>query len=98
MPSLAPVPILALILGSTIIIRHDRPDAAYLELGERYGHAVAHVEERAEGTLVAPRWVLTAAHVIEASGPFDAPYVILGGERYAVERIVLHPDWDGSRA
>jgi hypothetical protein len=96
MPSLAPVPILALILGSTILIRHDRPDAAYLELGERYGHAVAHVEERAEGTLVAPRWVLTAAHVIEASGPFDAPFVILGGERYAVEKSVLHPDWEGN--
>ncbi len=78
-----------------ILIRHDRADSLYLALGARYAGPVAHVEERAEGTLVAPRWVLTAAHVIESSGPFDAPWVVVGGERYPVDKIVLHPDWEG---
>lgn len=79
-----------------IVIRHDRPDSAYVALGTRYADVLAHVEERAEGTVIAPRWVLTAAHVVESLGPFDgAPRVTIGGTRYGVEKILIHPDWEG---
>lgn len=83
-------------LGPDIVIRHDRPDSAYLELGARYADVLAHVEDRAEGTIVAPRWVLTAGHVAEPIGPFDVPFVTIRGERYGVEKILIHPNWEES--
>ena len=48
---------------SAIMTRHDRADADYVRLGTKYP-AVAWVQAFAEGTLIAPRWVLTAAHAI----------------------------------
>lgn len=83
-------------LGPEIVIRHDRPDSAYVELGARYADVLAHVQDRAEGTIVAPRWVLTAGHVAEPIGPFDIPFVTIQGERYRVEKILMHPDWEES--
>lgn len=80
----------------TIVIRQDRSDSDYVRLGARYADVLAHVEDRAEGTIVAPRWVLTAAHVVEPIGPFDLPFVTVRGERYGVEKILIHPDWEES--
>ncbi|MDX1623016.1 MAG: trypsin-like serine protease [Gemmatimonadota bacterium] len=77
-----------------ILRRHDRPDSLYVALGSRFAHVLGHVEDRAESTLVAPRWVVTAAHVIDQSGPFDDPWVDFGRERFGVEKIVLHPEWE----
>lgn len=78
-----------------IVIRHDVPDSAYIAHGRRFADVLAHVEERAEGTVLAPRWVLTAAHVVEPIGPFDDPYVMIHGVRYGVEKIIIHPEWEG---
>lgn len=89
------IPVLVPLENPAIVIRHDRPDSAYVALGSRYADILAHVEERAEGTVLAPRWVLTAAHVVESLGPFDAPWVTIGGSRYDVEKILIHPDWEG---
>lgn len=83
-------------LGPAIVIRHDRSDTNYVELGARYADILAHVEDRAEGTILAPRWVLTAAHVVEPIGPFDLPFVRVRGERHGVEKILIHPDWEDS--
>jgi hypothetical protein len=55
-------------------IRHDRSDAEYLGLGidSRYA-AVGSVTwllglARGSGTLISPRWVLTAGHVVDTGG------------------------------
>ena len=46
-----------------IAIRHDVSDARYLELGAAYASVVRVGANGGDGTLIAPDWVLTAAHV-----------------------------------
>jgi CubicO group peptidase (beta-lactamase class C family) len=82
-----------------IIIRHDRADADYRKLGERYRDACVEVAG-ATGTLVAPRWVLAAAHSIDklipGRGAYDSavlPKATVGGRDYAIDKIVQHPNW-----
>ena len=52
-----------------VVIRHDRDLERTLELGQRYPYVGA--AGGGSGTLVAPRWLLTAAHVVENFSPFD---------------------------
>lgn len=86
--------------GEAIIVRHDREDTSFIELGERYASVLVHMnlEEPGdppdgEGTLVARGWVLTAAHVAVEAEPGHE--LTVDGRRYATERIVVHPEWDG---
>ena len=76
--------------ASGIVIRHDRDDSAYLALGAKYP-AVGHLGGRVGCTLIAPQWVITAAHTIEESGPYDDLRVTFGSESYKVVKIILHP-------
>lgn len=76
--------------ASGIVIRHDREDSAYLALGAKYP-AVGHLGGRVGCTLIAPQWVITAAHTIEGSGPYDDLQVTFGKESYKVVKIILHP-------
>ena len=75
-------------------MRHDVPEQRFLELATHYPAAVnvrpANGDD-AEGTLIAPRWVLTAAHVASAVGPDDL--VVAGGRSYQVERVFIHPEF-----
>ena len=45
-----------------IVIRHDREEARYRELAQDTP-AVVRFAASGMGTLVAPQWILTAAHV-----------------------------------
>ncbi|MFT5051319.1 MAG: secreted trypsin-like serine protease [Chlamydiales bacterium] len=85
--------------SAPIIRRHDVPDARYRELARDYP-AVCHVGAEGVGVLIDPRWILTASHVAAGVGPFSAR-VEFGGRgtdlplrRYAVDRVILHPDYD----
>ena len=75
-------------------MRHDVPEQRFLELASHYPAAVnvrpANGDD-AEGTLIASRWVLTAAHVASAVGPGDL--VVAGGKSYPIERVFIHPDF-----
>lgn len=78
-----------------IIRRHDVADSAYLLAAARI-KGLVHIDLSAkpevgdgEGTLVAPQWVLTAAHIAEVVKL--GHHVSAGGERVAVDRICMHP-------
>jgi len=75
--------------ASAIVIRHDRSDDQYLTSYAEYP-MVCRIGE-GMGTLVAPEWVITAAHVAEQ--------VVGGGEVLFGDRVVpvaeafLHPSY-----
>ena len=75
---------------AAIIIRHDRPDERYRALGARFP-AVASFGRAGAGTLIAPQWVLTAAHV--AAGMRKDATITFAGVEHAIERTVVHPRW-----
>lgn len=74
----------------SIVIRHDREDAQYLALGAKYPQS-GFFQERVGCTLIAPNWAITAAHTVENSPPFTNYFVMFGGKRYEVEKIITHP-------
>ena len=73
-----------------IIVRHDRPDASYVELAKGF-HAYGDVVE-AGSTLIAPRWLITAAHVAKEISPYTS-FVTINGRRYTIDRVVMHPEY-----
>ena len=87
--------LLPLYHAPAIVIRHDRDDAPYRELGTKYPAVGRVLPNGLSSVLIAPRWVLTAAHVGEALMPFDLR-VRFKGSDYPVEKIILHPDWGKS--
>jgi Trypsin len=74
----------------SIVIRHDRDDEKYLALGAKYP-VVGFFQENVGCTLIAPRWAITAAHVVESNPAFIDYYVMFGGTRYEIEKIIIHP-------
>jgi hypothetical protein len=74
--------------GSTIVRRHDRDDAKYLELGAKYPAVTRFSGGTA--TLIGERWLLTAGHVADNLSPFDQA-VRFGDRNYEIEAVVLHP-------
>jgi len=76
--------------AAAIVIRDDVPDSAYRAAPTEYPQ-LARVMGTSEGNLVAPQWVLTAAHVVEGVDPFSHWRVDIGGRTIEVEKIVLHP-------
>jgi len=80
--------------AGAILIRADRDDAEYLELATRYTSSVLLEAPDGEGVLIAPRWVLTAAHRAKALQEMKAPPRLRFGARdHEIQSMVLHPDW-----
>ncbi len=85
------VGVLAVTSPLAIVIRHDRDDARYQELGKQFP-AVARILPDGTGVLIAPQFVLTAAHVARGARN-GSPSVEIEGREYPVERIFIHPEW-----
>jgi hypothetical protein len=100
--------------ASAIIIRHDVDDIHYRQLGEKYRLSVVDVavpgrsneplHGNGAGTVIAPQWVLTAAHVATSLLPHTAQetpgktrVVYFESRPYPIERVIVHPDWAGSQ-
>jgi hypothetical protein len=78
-----------------IVMRHDVAEKQFIELAKRYPAAVqvrpASARQGGEGTLIAPRWALTAAHVAAGLKPGDL--VVAAGKSHPIERVFIHPEW-----
>jgi hypothetical protein len=88
--ALSALALLATVPAAAIVIRHDRDDSLYRALGAKYP-MVGQLQDRVGCTLIAPRWVATAAHTIEDNPPFLEMHVSFGGRRYPVEKVIVHP-------
>ena len=74
--------------ADAVIIRHDRTDADALKLGARFT-AVGRILRDGGATLIAPDWVVTAAHVIAPLRPTDR--LQFGDKTYGMKRGVFYP-------
>jgi hypothetical protein len=75
---------------SAIVIRHDREEARYRALGQNTP-AVVRFAAGGLGTLIAPQWILTAAHVAEH---LDAgASVSVDGVIRRVTAVTPHPEY-----
>jgi secreted trypsin-like serine protease len=76
-----------------LLIRADRDDAEYLELATKYESSVALGAPDGEGVLIAARWILTAAHRVDALRSMKAPRIAIGGKSYEIQSLHPHPAW-----
>ena len=74
--------------AGAIVIRDDVDDARYRIDGSAFP-ALADLPGEGHGVLIAPRWVITAAHAAPMDGM--GAEVTVGGRNYAVARVYLHP-------
>ena len=80
-----------------IVIRHDKSDAEYLALGKKFPSVCKVGKRGGDGTLIAPQWIMTAAHV--AQGMFRRQgkdlkiYFENKAEGYLIDKIFIHPDF-----
>lgn len=98
--------------AGAIIVRHDVAASRHQEFAEPFRKTVvdlaiprrdgASPHGNGAGTLIAPRWVLTAAHVAAAMkeghplNRVSLPHQIyVDGEAFEVEAVFIHPDWRG---
>lgn len=80
--------------ATAVVIRHDKDDAAALRLARPF-QAVGRVLPDGGCTLIAPTWVLTAAHVGASLRP--GSLIQFGDRTYAVKRVVFHPEGSGPK-
>jgi len=84
--------------ANAVVIRSDVPDAKYRVPASAFP-ALADLPMEAHGTLIAKRWVLTAAHAVQMMLAMpEHRYVTIAGKRRAVARIIVYPDFPKSWA
>jgi hypothetical protein len=83
------------VMAPAIIIRDDQPDSGYVNLGAQAEYAAvgAFVNDwsyNGSAILIAPNWILTAAHnlILATSGTFT-----INGNSYTATDLIRHPSW-----
>ena len=76
------------ITASAIVIRDDADDARY-RIEASALPALADMPGEGHGVLIAPGWVLTAAHAAPMEGM--GATIAINGKNYGVDRVFLHP-------
>ena len=84
-----------------IVTRDGQDDSLYRSLGSstaydsvgRFQGTTPNADFVASGTLVAPEWVLTAAHVVDKAQTLSFS---IGGQTYDVDRKIVYPNWNGN--
>ena len=73
--------------ASAIVIRHDVDDSKYRIPASEFP-ALVDMPGEGHGVLIAPQWVITAAHTIP--GHSELKQVVINGVSRDVERVVMH--------
>lgn len=80
--------------AAAILIRPDRDDAEYLELATHYESSLLLNAPDGEGVLIAPQWILTAAHMVKAlQEQHPVPKITIGSRQHEIAAFYIHPDW-----
>lgn len=74
--------------ANAVVIRSDVDDSKY-RIDRSEFPALADMPGEGHGVLIAPKWVVTAAHAAPMEG-MDAE-VMINGEGYKVARVIVHP-------
>lgn len=91
MPRLAPLVLLLVSLAANaIVIRDDVDDSKYRASASELP-ALVDLPGEGQGVLIAPQWVLTAAHAVSWQMSVDA--VSINGVSRSVERLVIYPGY-----
>jgi hypothetical protein len=94
LPALLAAALLCAAPAHALLVRPDRDDAEYLELATHYPSSVRLEAAGGDAVLIAPRWLLTAAHRARALDTLKArPPLQVGGKPYEIQSIHLHPQW-----
>lgn len=80
---------LAVLPANAIVIRADIADADY-RADDSELPALADLPGEGHGVLIAPHWVLTAAHAVQGQTLRE---VRIGGKARAVAAVIVHPDF-----
>lgn len=91
------VVVLILLIPSTadaIVIRDDVPDTNYRVAASAFP-ALADLPYEGQGILIAPQWVVTAAHAVawQTDMGMKIKDVTIEGVPYAVERVIVYPGY-----
>ena len=76
---------------SAIVVRHDIDDEKYLASHDDFKPLATFYVDGAHGTLIKPRWVVTAAHATFCINP--GSYISLNNSLHKVERIFVHQNY-----
>lgn len=77
-----------------MIIRHDRTNRESLVDPCKWPAITSFFRGYGAATLIAPTWLLTAAHVARHI-PTDRPLSVeIAEKRYAIARVIIHPEYN----
>ncbi len=76
--------------ANAVVIRDDVPDLQYRMAASDFP-PLADVPREGHGVLIAPQWVVTAAHAVSWQPIVDV--VVVGGTPRAVRQIIIHPGY-----
>lgn len=75
--------------ASAVVIRHDVLDAKYL-VASSDARALINLPHEGHGVLIAPQWVLTAAHAVQWHPVTE---VMMGDRCLKVAQLIVHPGY-----